>query len=80
MPQIDWTADQAEDVRQILLDRLDRMKARSKKATDPQDISQWTYFIHELRGILAKLEAAYANDSTDRRRPAVTEPPAAAGH
>jgi hypothetical protein len=62
MPQIDWTADQAEDVRQILLDRLDRMKERSKKATDPQDISQWTYFIHELRGILAKLEAAYAND------------------
>jgi hypothetical protein len=62
MPQIDWTADQAEDVRQILLDRLDRMKERSTKDTDPQDISQWTYFIHELRGILAKLEAAYAND------------------
>jgi hypothetical protein len=37
------------------------MKEQSEKATDPQDISQWTYFIHELRGILAKLEAAYAN-------------------
>jgi hypothetical protein len=61
MPQIDWTADQAEDVRQILLDRLDRMKDRAAKAKDPQDISQWTYFIHELRGLLAKLEAAYAN-------------------
>ncbi len=51
-----------EDVRQILLDRLDRMKDRAKKAKDPQDISQWTRFIHELRGILAKLEAAYAKD------------------
>ena len=62
MPMIDWTDDQAEDVRQILLDRLDRMKERSKKAKDPQDISQWTCFVHDLRGILTKLEAAYAND------------------
>jgi hypothetical protein len=38
------------------------MKDRAKKAKDPQDISQWTRFIHELRGILAKLEAAYAKD------------------
>jgi hypothetical protein len=62
MPTIDWTADEAEAVRKLLLDRLDRMAERSKKAQDPADISQWTYFIHELRGILAKLEAAYAND------------------
>jgi hypothetical protein len=62
MPMIDWTADQAEDVRPILLDRLGRMTERAKKAKDPQDISQWTRFIHDLRGVLAKLEAAYAND------------------
>ncbi len=62
MPTIDWTATEAEDVRQMLLDRLDRMADRAEKAKDPKDMSQWSRFIRELRGILAKLEAAYAND------------------
>jgi hypothetical protein len=65
MPLIDWTAAEAEEVRQLMLDRLDRMAERSQEAAaldDTQTVSQYTYFIHELGGILAKLEAAYAND------------------
>ena len=64
MPMIDWTADEAEEVRQLMLDRLDGMTERAKKAAaldDTQNVSRYTYFIQELRGILAKLEAAYAN-------------------
>jgi len=62
MPMIDWTADEAEEVRQLMLDRLESMTEREKKAADATTAAQYTYFIHELRGILAKLEAAYAND------------------
>lgn len=60
MPMIDWTADEAEEVRQMLLDRLDRMNGRVKNASDPNDIEMWARFVHELRGIITKLRAAYA--------------------
>lgn len=61
MPMIDWTADEAEEVRQLMLDRIDRLREREQKAPEPETSARYTYFISELRGILAKLEAAYAN-------------------
>ena len=55
MPTIDWTADQAEEVRQMLLDRIDWVKVRRP--------SQSLIALESaLRDILKKLEAAYAND------------------
>jgi hypothetical protein len=65
MPLIDWTADEAEDVRQILADRLERTASLQADAfavrggLSPAETR--AAVIHELRGILAKLEAAYAN-------------------
>jgi hypothetical protein len=56
MPTISWTADQAEDVRQILLDRLDHLADLAGRD------DAYTPLLHGLRSILAKLEAAYAND------------------
>jgi len=66
MPTIEWIADEAEDVRQILLDRLERTASLQAKAfagrggLSPDDTRN--AIVHELRGILSKLEAAYAND------------------
>lgn len=55
MPEIDWTADQAEDVRQMILDRIDRVIGRRPS---PSLLALES----ALREILKKLEAAYAND------------------
>lgn len=59
MPMIDWTADEAEEVRQLLLDRIDYVRKNPSAAPSG---AAYLYFIKDLRGILAKLEAAYAND------------------
>jgi hypothetical protein len=55
MPTIDWTADQGEEVRQLILDRLDWVRARRPS---PGLLAME----RELREILTKLEAAYAQD------------------
>jgi hypothetical protein len=55
MPTIDWTADQAEEVRQLILDRIDWVRVRRPS---PGMLAMEG----ELRDILKKLEAAYAND------------------
>jgi len=60
MPMIDWTEDEAEEVRQLMLDRLDSLRERA--ATDHETASRYVYFITELRTRIRKLEAAYAND------------------
>ena len=62
MPMIDWTASEAEEVRQLMLDRIDRLRERIQKAPAPETSARYISFISELRGILAKLEGAYAND------------------
>jgi hypothetical protein len=63
MPTIDWTADQAEDVRQIILDRMDYLRDRVERwrhvpSNEPGDLA----ILDDMRDILKKLEAAYAND------------------
>jgi len=70
MPMIDWTDDEAEEVRQLMLDRLDRLtwqETRSQESSANElhlvhRPARCEPLIQELRGILAKLEAAYAND------------------
>jgi len=56
MPTIDWTADQGEEVRQMILDRIDYL--REHPATGAHHL----LLLQDLREILKKLEAAYAND------------------
>lgn len=63
MPTIDWTADQSEDVRQIILDRMKYLRQREERwrhvpNTGASDLA----LLDDLRDILKKLEAAYAND------------------
>jgi hypothetical protein len=62
MPMIDWTEDEAEEVRQLMLDRLDSLRERERAAADHETASRYVYFITELRTRIRKLEAAYAND------------------
>jgi hypothetical protein len=64
MPQIDWTADQGEEVRQLLLNQIDFLQERkatwvSGGAIGPA--ASDSHLIQDLRDILSKLEAAYAN-------------------
>jgi len=61
MPMIDWSADQAEDIRQIILDRMDYLRQREEHwrhvpHTGANDLA----LLDDLRDILKKLEAAYA--------------------
>ena len=65
MPTIDWTADQGEEVRQLLLNQIDFLQERkatwvSGGAIGPA--ASDSYLIQDLRDILSKLEAAYAID------------------
>jgi len=61
--------DEAEEVRQLMLDRLDRLTWQETRSQDSSANelhlvhrpARCEPFIQELRGILAKLEAAYAN-------------------
>ena len=64
MPTIDWTADQAEDVRQMILDRMDYLRDREERwrHTLPQTGAGDLALLDDMRDILKKLEAAYAND------------------
>jgi len=57
MPNIDWTAHEAGGVREILLAHVAHMSSQQARAQDTRDI-----LVRELREIIAKLEAAYAND------------------
>ncbi len=63
MPKIDWTADQGEEVRQLILDRLDWLtesEARAGIRNDTSDLSALRVMHEDMRDILKKLEAAYA--------------------
>ncbi len=62
MPTIDWTADQAEDVRQMILDRMDCLREREERwrHTGTPTVGGDLALLQDLRDILAKLEAAYA--------------------
>jgi hypothetical protein len=64
MPTIDWTADQGEEVRQMILDRIDFLREREERwrHTLPQTGAYDLALLQDMRDILKKLEAAYAND------------------
>ena len=64
MPTIDWTADQAEEVRQLILDRLDYLTESESRAgvrKDTSDLATLRALREDMREILKKLEAVYAN-------------------
>lgn len=63
MQMIDWTDDEAEEVRQLILDRLDWLTVSETRAgirNDTSDLSALRSMREEMRHILKKLEAAYA--------------------
>ena len=65
MPKIDWTADQGEEVRQMVLDRIEYLtesEARAVRRNDTDDLRFIRPMLGYMRDILRKLEAAYAND------------------
>jgi len=64
MPQIDWTADQAEEVRQLLLDRIEYLtesEGRAVQRNDTDDLRFIRRMLEDMRVVLKDLEAAYAN-------------------
>jgi hypothetical protein len=63
MPTIDWTADQAEEVRQIILDRIEYLTESEVRAFRRNDTSDQRFIrqmLNDMRVILKILEAAYA--------------------
>ena len=65
MPQIDWTSDQAEEVRQLLLDRIEYLtesEGRAVQRNDTYDLRFIRRMLEDMRVVLKDLEAAYAND------------------
>lgn len=63
MPSIDWTADQAEEVRQLILDRIEYLtesEVRAFRRNDTSDQRFISRMLNEIRVILKELEAAYA--------------------
>jgi hypothetical protein len=63
MPSIDWTADQGEEVRQLILDRLEYLTVSESRAgirKDTSDLAALRALREDMREILKKLEAAYA--------------------
>jgi hypothetical protein len=63
MPSIDWTADQAEEVRQLILDRIEYLtesEVRAFRRNDTSDQRFISRMLNEIRVILKNLEAAYA--------------------
>jgi hypothetical protein len=63
MPSIEWTADQGEDVRQLILDRLEYLTVSESRAgvrKDTSDLATLRVLLEDMRDILKKLEAAYA--------------------
>ena len=65
MPTIDWPADQGEEVRQLILDRIEYLtesEVRAVRRNDTADLRFIRQMLGDLRDILRKLEAAYAND------------------
>lgn len=63
MPTINWTADQAEEVRQLILNQIDFIKEREERwrHTLPAVGSGDLALLEDMRDILQQLEAAYAN-------------------
>jgi hypothetical protein len=65
MPQIDWTADQGEEVRQLILDRIEYLtesEGRAVRRNDTSDLQFIRRMLEDMRVVLKDLEAAYAND------------------
>jgi hypothetical protein len=64
MPTIEWTADQAEGVRQMILDRMDYLREREEmwRQRGTPTVGGSLAMMQDLRDILTKLEAAYASD------------------
>jgi hypothetical protein len=65
MPAIDWPADQGEEVRQLILDRIEYLtesEVRAVRRNDTADLRFIRQMLGDMRDILRKLEAAYAND------------------
>jgi hypothetical protein len=63
MPMIDWTADQAEDVRQLILDRIEYLnesEVRAFRRNDTYDLRSIRRMLDDMRVTLKELEAAYA--------------------
>ena len=61
MPAIDWTADQAEEVRQLILDRIEYL-TESEGALRPNDAYDMRFvrqLLGDMRDLLRKLETAY---------------------
>lgn len=64
MPTIDWTPEQCEEVRQMILDRMDFLQEREdrwKHTQDAADFDATRRMLQDMRELLKKLEAAYAN-------------------
>jgi hypothetical protein len=63
MPTIDWTADQAEEVRQLILDRIEYLtesEVRAFRRNDTSDQRFISRMLNEIRVTLKNLEDAYA--------------------
>lgn len=61
MPTIDWTADQGEEVRQMILDHIDCLTERIDDPANAVRVPALLAMADDMRVILKKLEAAYAN-------------------
>ena len=65
MPTIDWTADQGEEVRQLILDRIEYLtesEGHAVRRNDTSDLQFIRRMLEDMRVVLKDLEAAYAND------------------
>jgi hypothetical protein len=60
---IDWTADQAEEVRQLFLDRMEYLATSRDRAAvrnDSDEVRLLSGFLDDVRELLRLLEAAYS--------------------
>jgi len=63
MPMIDWTADQAEEVRQLFIDRMEYLATSRDRAAirkDSHEVRLLSQFLDDMRELVRMLEAAYA--------------------
>ncbi len=68
MPMINWTADQAEGVRQMFFDRMEYLATSRDRAAlrkDSDEVRLLSQFLDDVRELARMLEAAYATTEGD---------------
>lgn len=68
MPDIQWSVDQAEDVRQLLFDRIDWLVTTQSRAAKRReataDMAYLQRSLDDMRAIVRALESAYQPDAS----------------